>query len=146
MTAEIWDIIIVGAGLSGLSAAHLLRKKDAKLRILVLEGKGRVGGRTVTTDIPAAGGVDCWDFGGQWVGSTQTHILELIKELGLETYPQFSTGKKVHHMGGPDAKVRTYRTSIPVLSPMVLMDLTQLLWKYVSRTLQRLPMLWTWTV
>nr|XP_020456675.1 probable flavin-containing monoamine oxidase A [Monopterus albus] len=129
MTAEIWDIIIVGAGLSGLSAAHLLRKKDAKLRILVLEGKGRVGGRTVTTDIPAAGGVDCWDFGGQWVGSTQTHILELIKELGLETYPQFSTGKKVHHMGGPDAKVRTYRTSIPVLSPMVLMDLTQLLWK-----------------
>ncbi|KAK5900605.1 hypothetical protein CgunFtcFv8_025552 [Champsocephalus gunnari] len=64
-------------------------------------------GRTVSTEIPAASGVDRWDFGGQWVGSTQTHILELIKELGLETYPQFSIGKKVHHMGGPGAKVRT---------------------------------------
>ncbi|XP_044189313.1 amine oxidase [flavin-containing] isoform X2 [Thunnus albacares] len=32
-------------------------------------------------------------------------------------------------MGGPGAKVRTYRTSIPALSPVVLMDLTHLLWK-----------------
>ncbi|XP_071322463.1 probable flavin-containing monoamine oxidase A [Trachinotus anak] len=129
MTAEIWDVIIVGAGLSGLSAAHLLRKRDAKLRILILEGKDRVGGRTVSTVIPAANGVDRWDFGGQWVGSTQTHIMELIKELGLETYPQFNIGKKVLHIGGPGARVRTYRTSIPALSPIVLMDLTQFLWK-----------------
>ncbi|XP_028273245.1 probable flavin-containing monoamine oxidase A isoform X2 [Parambassis ranga] len=129
MTAEIWDVIIVGAGLSGLSAAHLLKKRNAKLRILILEGKDRVGGRTVSTEIPAANGVDQWDFGGQWVGSTQTHVMELIKELGLEVFPQFSTGKKVHHMGGPASKVRTYRTSIPALSPVVLMDLTQLLWK-----------------
>ncbi|XP_044030718.1 probable flavin-containing monoamine oxidase A isoform X1 [Siniperca chuatsi] len=129
MTTEIWDVVIVGAGLSGLSAAHLLRKRNAKLRILIAEGKDRVGGRTVSTEIPAASGVDCWDFGGQWVGSTQTHILELIKELGLETYPQFNSGKKVHHMGGPGAKVRSYRTSIPALSPVVLVDLTQLLWK-----------------
>ncbi|XP_059214605.1 LOW QUALITY PROTEIN: probable flavin-containing monoamine oxidase A [Centropristis striata] len=129
MTAEIWDVIIVGAGLSGLSAAHLLRKRNAGLKILILEGKDRVGGRTLSLEIPAANGVDCWDFGGQWVGSTQTHILELIKELGLETYPQFNVGKKVHHIGGPAAKVRTYRSSIPALSPVVLMDLTQLLWK-----------------
>ncbi|XP_037339784.2 probable flavin-containing monoamine oxidase A isoform X1 [Pungitius pungitius] len=129
MTAEIWDVIIVGAGLSGLSAAHLLRKRNAELKILILEGKDRVGGRTVSTEIPAANGIDRWDFGGQWVGSTQTHIMELIKELGLETFPQFNIGKKVHHMGGPGAKVRTYRTSIPALSPMVLMDLAQLLWK-----------------
>ena len=61
--------------------------------------------------------------------STQTHILELINELGLETYPQFNAGKKVHHMGGPGAKVRTYSTSIPALSPVVLMDFTQLFWK-----------------
>ena len=40
MTAEIWDVIIVGAGLSGLSAAHLLKKRNSKLRILILEGKG----------------------------------------------------------------------------------------------------------
>lgn len=37
-------------------------------------------------------------------------------------------------MGGPGAKVRTYRTSIPALSPMVLMDLAQLLWKVRRQT------------
>lgn len=129
MTAEIWDVIIVGAGLSGLSAAHLLGKRNANLRILIAEGKDRVGGRTMTTEIPAASGVDRWDFGGQWVGSTQTHILELIKELGLATYPQFNSGKKVYHIGGPGAKPCTFTTTIPALSPVVLMDLTQFLWR-----------------
>uniref|UniRef100_A0A668A0I9 Amine oxidase n=1 Tax=Myripristis murdjan TaxID=586833 RepID=A0A668A0I9_9TELE len=129
MTAEIWDVIIVGAGLSGLSAAYLLKKRNDKLRILILEGKDRVGGRTMSKEIPAWKGVDRWDFGGQWVGSTQTHIMELIKELGLEIYPQYNSGKKVHQIGGPDAKVRTYKTSIPTLSPLVLMDFTQFLWK-----------------
>uniref|UniRef100_A0A3B3VYT5 Amine oxidase n=1 Tax=Poecilia latipinna TaxID=48699 RepID=A0A3B3VYT5_9TELE len=129
MTADIWDVVIVGAGLSGLSAAHLLTKRDAKLRILILEGKDRVGGRTVSFEIPAADGADRWDFGGQWVGSTQTHIMELIKELGLEVYPQFNVGKKVLHVGGPTSKVRSYRTSIPALSPLVLLDFTQMLWK-----------------
>uniref|UniRef100_A0A096LWD0 Amine oxidase n=1 Tax=Poecilia formosa TaxID=48698 RepID=A0A096LWD0_POEFO len=130
MTADIWDVVIVGAGLSGLSAAHLLTKRDAKLRILILEGKDRVGGRTVSFEIPAADGADRWDFGGQWVGSTQTHIMELIKELGLEVYPQFNVGKKVLHVGGPTSKVRSYRTSIPALSPLVLLDFTQMLWKF----------------
>lgn len=129
MTAEIWDVIVVGAGLSGLTAAHLLRKRDAKLKILILEGKDRVGGRTLTSEIPAATGVDRWDFGGQWVGSTQTHIMELIKELGVETYAQFSVGKKVYHMGGATARVRTYRSKIPTLSPLALLDVTQFLWK-----------------
>ncbi|KAM4634033.1 putative flavin-containing monoamine oxidase A isoform 2-T2 [Polymixia lowei] len=129
MTAEVWDVVVVGAGLSGLSAAHLLKKRNDKLRILILEGKDRVGGRTVTKELPASDGVDRWDLGGQWVGSTQTHIMEVIQELGLEIYPQYNIGKKVHHMGGPDAKVRTYSTSIPALSPVVLMDLSQFLWK-----------------
>lgn len=66
--------------------------------------------------------------------STQTHILELIEELGLETYQQYNAGKKVHHMGGPSAKIRTYGTSIPALSPLVLMDLTQFLWRVRQQT------------
>ncbi|TKS84220.1 Amine oxidase [flavin-containing] [Collichthys lucidus] len=129
MTEEIWDVIIVGAGLSGLSAAHLLKKRNDKLKILVTEAKDRVGGRTVTSEIPAANGVDRWDFGGQWVGSTQPHVLELIKELGIETYRQFTDGKKVYHMGGPNAKVRIGEGRLPALSLLGLMDLAQLYWK-----------------
>lgn len=60
--------------------------------------------------------------------------MELIKELGLEVYPQFNTGKKVLHVGGPASKVRTYRTSIPAMSPLVLLDLTQFLWKVRCQT------------
>lgn len=55
--------------------------------------------------------------------------MELIKELGLEVYPQFNDGKKVLHVGGPASRVRTYRTSIPALSPLVLLDFIQMLWK-----------------
>lgn len=42
MAAEIWDVVVVGAGLSGLSAAHLLRKRNVGLKILILEGKGEI--------------------------------------------------------------------------------------------------------
>ncbi|KAJ8408556.1 hypothetical protein AAFF_G00251910 [Aldrovandia affinis] len=124
-----WDVVIVGAGLSGLSAARQLLKKDSQLKILILEGKDRVGGRTLTLKIPAAQGEDQWDLGGQWVGSTQTHVMDLIQELGLEVYPQYTEGKKVHHMGGPGARVRTYTTSIPYCSLPVLLDTTIFLWK-----------------
>ena len=55
--------------------------------------------------------------------------MELIQELDIEVYPQYNTGKKVHHMGGYDAKVRTYSTSIPTLSPLLLIDLTRMFWK-----------------
>lgn len=93
IAAEIWDVVVVVAvaGLSGLSAAHLLRKRNTGLKILILEGKGeifwiqltkhmkdlakpvsgltdRVGGCTVSKEIPTAGGTDWWDFGGQWTG------------------------------------------------------------------------------
>lgn len=125
MSEEVWDVIVVGAGLSGLSAAHSIQKRNDKLKVLVLEGKDRVGGRTVTCDVPAANGNDRWDFGGQWVARSQTHVMELIEELGLQTYPQFHSGKKVSHLGGPQAKVKSYNSDIPALNPLVLMDLSR---------------------
>ena len=43
---EAWDVIVVGAGISGVAAAHRLTSHG--LRILVLEGGSRVGGRIWT--------------------------------------------------------------------------------------------------
>lgn len=40
-----YDVIIVGAGISGLSAAHHLLVKEGSLRVLVLESSG-----TMTSD------------------------------------------------------------------------------------------------
>jgi flavin-dependent dehydrogenase len=41
----IYDVIIVGAGLSGSYAAYLLKKRCPELKILVIEAKNRVGGK-----------------------------------------------------------------------------------------------------
>ena len=75
------DVIVVGAGLSGLSAAHELKK--AGLDILVLEARDRPGGRTglVETD-----GI-VFDIGGEWVDEAHTEIRNLTAELGIEIYP-----------------------------------------------------------
>lgn len=45
---EAHEIIIVGAGLSGLSAAHFLRESAPELDILILEQEGRPGGAVRT--------------------------------------------------------------------------------------------------
>lgn len=43
---SMYDVIIIGAGLSGLYAAYYLIKKCKDLRILIIEGKDRVGGKS----------------------------------------------------------------------------------------------------
>lgn len=40
MSEDQFDVVVVGAGLSGLSAARRLQKRNAQLRVLVLEARG----------------------------------------------------------------------------------------------------------
>lgn len=84
-----FDVIIVGAGLAGLTAA--LRLQQAGKTVLVLEAADRVGGRTLTghLDGPKQGGA--FDYGAHFVGAEpyQQPIMDLIAELGLEIFPQY---------------------------------------------------------
>jgi monoamine oxidase len=41
-------VIIIGAGLSGLSAADYILRKNPSLKVIVLEAMDRVGGKTLT--------------------------------------------------------------------------------------------------
>lgn len=79
------DVIIVGAGTSGLVAAKSLVEARADLNIQVLEQRDRVGGRTKNLDVPGYPGV-IMEGGGTWLGPTQDHALNLTRELGLELY------------------------------------------------------------
>ena len=81
------DIIIVGAGLSGLVAAESLKSRDANLNIVVLEAARHVGGRTVASEIDIANGPSTEiDAGGEWLVGSQINLLQLIDRLGLQTY------------------------------------------------------------
>ncbi|HJL24445.1 MAG TPA: FAD-dependent oxidoreductase, partial [Polyangiaceae bacterium LLY-WYZ-15_(1-7)] len=98
------EVVVVGAGLSGLAAARELVARGHDVR--VLEARERVGGRTLSQPF----GKDVIDLGGQWVGPDQRRTLRLIEALGLETFPQRHEGKKVLMLGG---ERRVYRGTIP---------------------------------
>jgi monoamine oxidase len=111
------DVVIVGAGLAGLTAARAL--KGAGHDVVVLEARDRVGGRTLNHEIAPGKVVE---VGGQWVGPTQTRLLELARELGVETYPTHAHGE--HLIVAGDRHVR-YTGLIPRLRPHELADYGQ---------------------
>ncbi|WP_166903954.1 NAD(P)/FAD-dependent oxidoreductase [Mycobacterium sp. DL440] len=83
------DVVIVGAGLAGLNAARTLRR--AGRRIVVLEARGEVGGRTRTREIDGR----TVDFGGEWIGRAHRRMCALVRELGLHTEPARNIGHPV---------------------------------------------------
>ncbi|XP_046994397.1 amine oxidase [flavin-containing] A [Schistocerca americana] len=94
------DIAIIGAGLSGLTAAYRILNKDPSLRVIVLEAKDDFGGRTQTVLLKVAGGgKEPFDVGGQWVDSGQDDIMLLLDELDITSFPQYRDGKKVFEFG-----------------------------------------------
>ncbi|MGB0969970.1 MAG: flavin monoamine oxidase family protein [Mycobacterium sp.] len=89
------DVVVVGGGYSGLSAAWALGIQGRS--VVVCEARERVGGRAWTEKVPEGGWVD---HGGQWIGPGQTRILELAKEMGVETFPTFQDGQYLLVFGG----------------------------------------------
>jgi len=111
------DVVVVGAGVAGLTAAR--RLQGAGRSVVVLEARDRVGGRTLNDTIA---GVTV-EVGGQWVGPTQDRILALIAELGLETYPTYDEGEMLIELTG--GRLRRSSGETPSLPPLALADLFQ---------------------
>jgi monoamine oxidase len=111
------DVVIVGAGLAGLSAAQTLT--EAGLSVVVLEARDRVGGRLLNHRLARGGIVE---VGGQWVGPTQLRVNAWIRELGLELFETYDEGfNQFEHRG----RRSRYRGAIPKLNPIVLADVGQ---------------------
>jgi monoamine oxidase len=114
------DVIVVGAGLAGLSAARSLRIGGRSVR--VLEGRERVGGRTKNGVLADGQWVE---LGGQWLGPGQTRMYELVRELGLVTIPTWNEGHTLIGLGGRLTRMGATKGAIPKLNPFALADLAQ---------------------
>jgi monoamine oxidase len=89
------DVVVVGAGLAGLTAARQLVSRGRS--VLVLEARDRVGGRTLNHPLGAGKVVE---VGGEWVGPTQDHITALAKDLGIGTFKTYNDGNNVYYANG----------------------------------------------
>jgi monoamine oxidase len=107
------DVIVVGAGLSGLCAARELVRhgKDT----LVLEARDRVGGRMVRKSVIGGGWID---LGGQWIGPTHAGILSLAESLGVKHFDFYATGRTVLNYHGAVSTIDAFppTTALPSIS------------------------------
>ena len=128
------DVVIVGAGISGLTAAYELKKAGKKT--LVVEARDRVGGRTMPGELQG----QPFDLGGQWVGPEQRRIMQLCADLGLETFPQYDSGYQLLEMRG---KVGKYKGVIPKLPIFALLSADRAI-KRINRIASELELLSPW--
>jgi monoamine oxidase len=75
------DVLILGAGLSGLHAAHLMESQGVK--VAILDARRRVGGRVHTLDdVPGKP-----EAGGNAIGLSYARVLDTVERLGLKLGP-----------------------------------------------------------
>ncbi len=118
MTQQNVDVVVIGAGATGLSAAHAVQK--AGRSVVVLEARERVGGRLWTDEVD---GVDL-ELGGQWVSPDQEELLRTIDELGLETFSRYREGESVYI--GITGERRTFEGEQVPVAPEVEKEMTRL--------------------
>ncbi len=89
------DVVVIGAGLSGLYAARLLEAQGVSVR--VLEAAPRIGGRMYTLD-----GVEgAPETGGAQIGGNYARVLTTMSELGLDSRgPRSSSYGQAFSLGG----------------------------------------------
>ncbi|MCH8534881.1 MAG: FAD-dependent oxidoreductase [Flavobacteriaceae bacterium] len=81
------NIIIVGGGLSGLTLSYFLSKQQ--MESTLLEASSRLGGRIQTLH----GSLNTpLELGATWFSDAHPYLLQLLEDLKLNKYPQYTTG------------------------------------------------------
>ncbi|MER7566832.1 flavin monoamine oxidase family protein [Streptomyces sp. NPDC048523] len=114
------SVLIVGAGLAGLTAAAEL--SAAGHEVTVLEARDRVGGRTHGIEVAPGQWADA---GAAYLGARHTELMALISRLGLSTTPTTTDGRSRFSLGG--AGLRSTEGRFPPLSAVALGELFDLL-------------------
>ncbi|WP_430592057.1 flavin monoamine oxidase family protein [Humidisolicoccus flavus] len=113
------DVVVIGAGVAGLTAATRLRREG--FTVAVLEARERVGGRLWTDIIDGA----MLEIGGQWVSPDQSALIETLDELGLETYERYREGESVYI--GPSGPLTRFTGEIFPVAPETAAEMERLI-------------------
>lgn len=102
-------ILIIGAGLSGLTTAYYL--KEAGIRLKIIEARGSIGGRIHT--VHSANGTAI-ELGATWFQKHHVHLISLLETLGLGHFPQ-KTDSTVFYQQSAELPVQ--KVQIPKQAP-----------------------------
>ena len=81
------DVVVVGAGISGLAVADQLTA--AGVSVVVLEARQRPGGRLLTA-------APCFDLGATWFWDGEHRVARMVERLGLATFDQHLDGDTMY--------------------------------------------------
>lgn len=96
MESPTTDVVIIGAGLTGLTLAYLLRQSGKS--VLLLEARDRIGGRVHTDYVDEVAPLE---LGATWLGRKHTALWDLLRELDLSVYSQRQTDRAIYESAGP---------------------------------------------
>lgn len=105
--AETTTVAVIGAGLSGLTAARDLHRRGVE--VLVVEAADRCGGRSLSETTPLGTRID---LGGQWIGHDHHRLKSLAAQLGLTEYRMYTSGPLPRVLDGS----RQVRSASPTMA------------------------------
>lgn len=113
------NVVIVGAGLAGLSAAHELLKNGKNIKVTIVEALGRVGGRVYT---PVVDGVPV-DVGGYMIFPFYRELRSLLKEFDLLKNLRSISSKEFYRFSGKSWVSDTSISIFKIIPPKLILKI-----------------------